>query len=407
VRVTGAPDTTQDVSAVPNAGGVSSLPAASQDWVTTHGGTVAPDSEVELGLDLAHAGAGTIELAHQVPGRPERLLDSWAVHVSRYATFADHVAWPGGCITVSYDPSGRTEHPPCPAVDRWSKVVQAIDSPIRMTMLAHGPAVLHGVKELADRSREIAEQAGAWLKPFPFPGHGRPHEPGATPADWVLDPDLVAQLQPLGSPTAARYVEFLREAGTRIAPSPAHPLAGLADPVGTITVEAVCDAGGHVLALWLRTPEPLDFQRVTVTGRVRHVEPETGCPDEYANRTPLDLTFELLPSPDASAALLVGRFAGSATRLPRGEYTVTLRFDAAAAGLPRLRPSAGGTEATIAFLQPLGDNWPVVHEGSVLPWEIVKKLLEKIVLRPPWHRPGPIPEPEPWWRDIGRKGPGR
>jgi hypothetical protein len=148
-------------------------------------------------------------------------------------------------------------------------------------------------------------------------------------------------------------------------------LRRISDIVAVTTIEAVTDADGRPYALWLRTPEPVDWRRVTLSLTIRHVEPATGCPTKYAHRTPLHPTLSVLPSPDGISAFLISVYAGSAMRLPRGEYTLTLRFDPAKAGLPPLRPSVfvgtGSELVTLRFLQPFGKPWPMPSDSVAIP----------------------------------------
>ncbi|MEI9902843.1 MAG: hypothetical protein WDN06_01830 [Asticcacaulis sp.] len=134
-------------------------------------------------------------------------------------------------------------------------------------------------------------------------------------------------------------------------------------PAGQTELAALGDGTEQVLGLWLRTPEPVDWPRVTATLKVRHVEGASGCPAGYADRNPLLLDLDILPSPDFASAFLAGRFAGDRIYLPRGEYELTLRFDPAAPGLPRLYPAAvvGPAPETVVwrFIQPFGLNWPL------------------------------------------------
>jgi hypothetical protein len=401
VRIPGAADTVQDLVPAADPEGRSTLPQVSQDWMIAQGGAVAADNEVAVDRDLPVAGAGALELAHQAPGRPETLLDSWAVHVSRFATFAEHVAWAGACVTVAWGPAGRSERAPCPAVAA-QRLIPDVDVGTGRELRSGEGTSTHLVEEIAEASRAIAGRLGKWLHPID-PDYARPTEPSETPADWRLPARLVAHCGALRSETALHYLEFFRDSETRLAAAPDHPLSDLGRPAAAATVEAIVDSGGQVLALWLRTPEPLDVARVSAAARVRHVEPAFGCPDRYTHRAPLDLTLHLLPSPDATSTLLVGSFAGVHAMLPRGEYALTLHFDPAATGLPRLRPAAGGTDATVGFLQPFGADWPVVHDHAVVPWDTVNQLLHDLAVRAVKPKPQPWPGPEPWWDVKSRR----
>jgi hypothetical protein len=110
----------------------------------------------------------------------------------------------------------------------------------------------------------------------------------------------------------------------------------------------------------------------------------------------MSLEVELLPSTDGSSTLVVGRLGGVATRLPRGEITLTLRYEPAEAGLVKLRPKSalpGGHETvTLTFVQPFGRTWPAKppkHDGFHLP-HIPVTGVKVPSLGPP--NPGPLHE---------------
>jgi hypothetical protein len=158
-------------------------------------------------------------------------------------------------------------------------------------------------------------------------------------------------------------------------------------------IEAVCDDQNRPLALWLRTPEPLDWRRVHVDFTLRHVEPDAGCPTAYANRDPMTLAVELLPSTDGSGTLLVASLAGTPTRLPRGEVTLQLRYEPVTPGQVPLRrrapaPPFAAESVSLTFLQPLGRTWPVKPTKSVKPLKIPKLIPKKWPLK--------VPDPDPW-----------
>jgi hypothetical protein len=59
-----------------------------------------------------------------------------------------------------------------------------------------------------------------------------------------------------------------------------------------------------------------------------------------------------------------------ATRLPRGEYLLTLSFNPAMPALPALRPSVlvgpGPEVVKLRFIQPYGQDWPLPsHHGGI------------------------------------------
>jgi hypothetical protein len=358
-----APGITQDVAVVPNAAGESTLPQAATDWTTAHGGTVQPDDEVVMSAALT-PGAGSLHISHLPAAGPEFELDSWGVHVSRFANAASHLAWPGTCLTRYYRGDGPRDQAACRTLAEppWGGSRWAAHHALLRTHDLHSfePQLLEHPMLVSGTASSLA---GKLLSPVQSLAPPPPDEYDSPPDDWPLPTLLASLIEPLGPSAARRFLLFLWRSGVRLsADAAAAALAGVGDPVGATTVEAVCDDQARPLALWCRTPEPLDWRRVHAAITLRHVEPDTGCPTRYANRYTMPLTVEVLPSPDGSGALLVGELGGTATRLPRGEITLTMRYEPQESGLVRLRPRtalpSGHETVLLTFLQPLGLTWP-------------------------------------------------
>lgn len=403
VRSDGA-TTAQDVAVGANAAGTSTLPAASQAYHAAHGGTVGADDEARADLALT-PGPATLHLRHPLPGGGELELDAWAIHVSRFGGAAEQLAWTGTAVTRGYGPSGPVEHEACSPVaartfpwlrgDGRPAVLRASDVPARSLPAPALDAVAATLgTSLAGRLLDVVDGG---------PFHPLPDEHVAPPADWLLDPPLAELTGPLDATAAQRFLRFLHRSGVRLKAGGGPALTGVADPVDATRVEAVCGHDGRPLALWLRTPEPLDWRRVGASCSVRHVSPDGGCPSGYARRRRLETAVRLLPGPDGTGALLVAEVAGAPIRFPRGEVTVTLRYHPETTGLVALRPMTplpgGVEEAVLTFLQPFGRTWPLPPstEGG-RPWDgVVIDLdeLEPVLRWPP--RPGPpIPDPAPF-----------
>src|SRR5262249_46006493 len=130
---------------------------------------------------------------------------------------------------------------------------------------------------------------------------------------------------------------------------------------------------------------------------IQHVEQSGACPTQYAHRKLLKLDVRFLPSPDASSVFLIGFMGAMPTKLPRGQYALTLSFDPALAGLTPLEASAavGPTPevATLRFIQPSGLDWPLPSSKIRIPQFFVAAL-EKHLPMPPdsWRQlvDGPI-----------------
>lgn len=399
IEYTGGAIVSEDIAIAANAAGESTLPPAAQDWKLAHGGTVAPDDEIE-GAAAPVAGPGTLHLQFASPTGEVIELDSWAVHGSVFANAAEQLAWPATCLTRSYDAAGPHDRAPCEtlATPSWRKHLgDRVPGVLRMNDSHPAPMALRSGTIASDLWRvDLAGRLLAGIGPIELAV--QPTEYAVAPGDWALDSSLASLAAPLDTDAAMRFLQFLHRSGARLDADAAQPaLAAVAHPVSSTRLEAICGPDHRLLALWLRTPEPLDWRRVTAKINVRHVTPDTGCPTAYANRRPLPLTADLLPGVDGSGVLLVARFAGTSVELPRGEVTLTLTYAPVTAGLVSLRPRhplTGGTEkVAVTFIQPLGSPWPLPPTGGDrpgvhLPSDILRELVEMVP--PGLPSPGPV-----------------
>jgi hypothetical protein len=274
-------------------------------------------------------------------------------------------------LTTYYDAAGRWTRSPCPTLGGAPP-----DKGVLELFFGGGLGPLISEDELY-KPPKVAGPAGPLLAEALETDQivAYPAELTVPPLDWLLPPTLARHLGGLDGSAGLRFGRFAADCGVRFAPG-GDVLRGIGDPVLETTIEAVTDAQGRPYALWVRTPEPVDWRRVTVALSVRHVEPPDECPTRYAHRQPLALGITVLPSPDGTSGFLVATFTGRAIVLPRGEYTLTLRFDPAQAGLPPLRPSlqlgTGSELVTLRFVQPLGKTWPQPSDGVYIPNHLVE-----------------------------------
>lgn len=368
----------QDLVPTPAPDGTSSMPSSSQAWFATHGGAAPADEEVVVGGVLPAGGPAAVSLAFPLPDGREIRLDEWPATVSRFERFADHLAWPSTSVHLFYGPQGVWAHQPCDipsaeadATDAWRDDDEppqvAGTEPSRPWDL---PAILAGL--------------GWLITPYP-------DELTSPPIDWALPQSIAQEMAPLDGDTTVRFARFAWATRARFTWD-GEPLAGIGDVTQETRIEVVGDDLYRPYAMWLRTPEPIDWRRVTASLRIEHVVPPEGCPTALAHRHPLDLDVFFIPGPDASSAFLVGMMGGIATRLPRGVYTLTLRFSPSEAGLPTLRPDpdVGAPEtAVLRFVQPWGRDWPLPQDDVVVP-HIFLEWLEWTALHPPVLDPGPL-----------------
>lgn len=363
----------QDLLPVANAAGEYYQLDQSQAWIRQHCGEWAPDEEMTLTSPFLKAGPAGVRLYFNHPNGSQVKLDEWACYISQFDCFADHLAWPEHCVTVFYSAGGRFELPDC----NLPGIAKAVINRRSLRGKRVDVMVLRSdVKRLASLRGLEHPWAGVLVEI----NETYPEELNEPPANWLLTSSLTQWLAALDAITATRFARFAAETGVRFNDHAGEVLDGINDTVEETTIEAVVDSGNRPYALWLRTPEPVDWRRVSVSLRIKHVE-GSDCPTAYAKRNPLDLQIEILPSPDGSSAFLIGSFAGQRTRLPRGVYTLTLQFNTSVANLPTLKPTpAVGwpvEQVVYTFVQPSGENWPEPFSDVLIPaylWERLRKL---------------------------------
>jgi hypothetical protein len=334
--------------------GISSLPLASRIWWNAHGASPPSDEELVVPGVLPPAGPVTVSLSFPMPDGSGEIheiqLDEWAAYVSRFERFADHLAMPEVGLTTFHGPEGTATWEPCPI-------------PPDMAWPPNFPD-------------EIVDVSPSWQVP-------------AALDDLIRGGRLP---RPLGPETPVVFGRFAAATGARFNATTADPLVGIGDLASATTVEAVSDGAREgPPALWLRTPEPVDWSRVTGTLRIFHVVQPGGCPSEYSFRQTLVLDVLFVPSPDASSAFFVGMFGGVLVRLPQGVYELTLRFDPNAPGRTALRPDPQvgplPETATLQFVQPAGLPWPrppaQLPEGSEV-HEHGGGIDQPKIRKPPW-----------------------
>jgi hypothetical protein len=362
VEFTGEPVTNPD--------GESSTLAPSQEFREWLGCEIARDQEIVLEA-LPFSGSAQVRVLFSPPGQPATVLDSWECYVSQFQSFAEHLTLTQAKITTYYNAGGPHSLQPC-----------------------FTPGFV-GSTRLSIGGNHIDTDTGSFLAPAIPRVHPGPLLPGeypsittnpfpdeleAPPLSWRLPGKLLAHLSD-SAPLEISYARFAHDTGARFSENPATPLFGINNTVLKTCVEAIEDNAGRLFALWLRTPEPVDWRRVSLSLRIRHLQGGSPCPADYAYRRPLDLAVEALPCPDGSSAFLLGRLAGIRTRLPRGEFALTMSFDASEPGLPKLRPSVavGSSPETLElkFLNPSGPDWPLPTQAISVPAGLVGLLIEK------------------------------
>ncbi len=377
---------------VANPDGTSSLLDISQDWLTEAGCTVQPDQEIQFPSPLPERGPAKLALLFDHPDGREIKLEEWSCYISQFNTFSEHLFWDSDCIQTYYNASGRTSIPCCPALATPEKypdyTVWNIGN--RIDNFDYKSESEFDFKKIEAPLLDVIYPVDD-SSPFP-------EELNSPPVNWILPTELAEQINELDSDTSARFGRFAKATGVRFNDGGLDKLSGINDTTATTTIEAIVDEDSRPYALWLRTPEPVDWRRVSLALRIRHVTQPDECPTGYAHRTPLDLEIKIIPSPDATSAFLIGEFKDVPIFLPRGEYQLTLTFDPDTSQLNPLQASSAVTTVPeiiiLKFIQPRGSDWPLKRTGILIPAELLEQLtlqfnIDPFYLREMFQQPIP------------------
>lgn len=372
----------QNLSPKANPDGVCSLFKKSQDWIALAGGTVLPDEEIVFKTTYKEHGPAKVQLSFEHPDGTEVKLDEWSCYFSQFSCFREHLSWEHShCLQTYYDATGRNVRPSCPIIED-DEVIHPI---LRVTSNRVDVLPVSTFKSRVD-VLPVSIFARLGLDPTEGPLLGsrfptddaKPYSPELTtpPLNWLLPSEMAKHLETQTGVSFARFAQDTQACFND--GSKDDKLDGINDTVKETTVEAVVDSTGRPYALWVRTPEPVDWRRVSAALRIHHVNQTGNCPNSYAYRKPLDLKISILPSPDASSSFLVGSLEGLMTQLPRGEYDLTLSFDPYLEALPRLRPNPDVATLSevvkIKFLQPFGLDWPLPSTHIKIPIRLIERL---------------------------------
>jgi len=354
---------------IENPDGESSTLAPSAEFREWLGCDVQRDQELVL-EPLPFSGSAEVRVLFNPPGEPAAILDSWECYVSQFQHFTEHMTLTHPRITTYYDVNGPHSLELCftPGFAGSRRL------PIGGNHIDTDPGSFTALPVPRVNPGPLLPGEYPSITTNPFP-----EELEAPPLPWRLPGNLVSHLTG-SAPLGISYARFAHDTGARFSEDPANPLFGINNTVSQTRIDAIEDSAGRLFALWLRTPEPVDWRRVSLSLRIRHLQGGSPCPADYAYRRPLDLNVEALPSPDGSSAFLAGRLAGIRTRLPRGEYALMISFDASEAGLPKLRPSAAvGSPETLElkFLNLSGPDWPLPTEDVMVPAGVLAVLVEQ------------------------------
>ncbi|HEY3455903.1 MAG TPA: hypothetical protein VGK64_14955 [Bryobacteraceae bacterium] len=360
----------QELALQPNPDDESSALPFSKDFAEWHGGAIKPDEEIAGDTVALSSGPARVRLQFEHPAMGRVDLDDWTCFVSQFNHFAHHLAINKPRLVTVYTPDGPVKPHSCPKPGTGGTI---------------GDLTLDG-SGMDGGGIPLVGGLAAPLSPVPLPDFPEgipkpfPDELDEPPITWRLPAKLAKHVVFAGMPSEFAFPRFAQDSGVLFFDN-SNPLYGIGNTAGSTRIEALEDHTGRFLALWIRTPEPLDWRRVSGMLRIRHVIQTGQCPKDYAYRKPLLLTLHFLPNLDASSAFAVGSFAGILTRLPRGEYELTLSFDPEADDTYPLRPGilVNQTPEVVMhrFVQPRGLDWPLPTEEIGVPAATLESLVRR------------------------------
>ena len=292
--------------------GSSDLNARDQGFLRLTGAGAPPTQQLVLAPPGERAAAGLHYLDIRFrnplkPGNAPEKLDGWSFQVSRFTGFSEHVRVAD--LSAAYSPQGLRAPPPLPG-------------------------------------------------PLPGDPTGATPDPGV-PEAWRLPTELDALLRGSGGSgldvtAGLRFLQFAKRCNCRFG-GEGPDLLTLPIPPDDSRLDFVLDTVGRSLALLLRTPEPLDWRRVSGTLARHSADARDGM---WTGLTEL----AILPAPDASAAFIVASAEGRGVRLPRGWLHLVLTYARRADALPTLIRAVGEPDTdeqfALTFYQPFGPSLP-------------------------------------------------
>lgn len=313
-----------EADAVANTFAETTVPEVSALFINQYGGIIGSNEEIIMTRPPSEPGLAEIMICDT--NDDSIVLDRWTCEFSRFHDFTHHI-----------------DLDPC-----------------KLNQL-YGPTGIIAVNDYA-----IPALSGS------LSSSGSEAELESVPVDWRLPNQLSNCLSSWETITGLSFHYFAESSGVNLnqinSPSPVTP-------VDTTVLEGLVDHQGRIIAFWLRTPEPLDWRRVSATAIVYHISIDQNNDITYEERDPLQVFFNLIPSPDAVSCFLVGVIGESSIYLPKGRYDFTLTFSAALEGLFPLHPR-DSENVSFSIIQPSGPSWPTESGMVLLPGRVFEFIEE-------------------------------
>ncbi len=343
------------------------LPEVSKKWEDRHCQEMLANQMLVL-PELVEYGPAHLQILHEDPLSGEaKSLDRWACYISKFKSFRDHVTLHSTTINTLYYRNGKEKLYHCsPIREREPYRVSNRRLDERVERYPHR-LDLHRARDL----RRVDDLILVTRKEYDEVPPNWGHSTGA----FVLNQE-----------SGLAFVHFAQNRNIRFNNLQSlDKLDGINDIARESKIELIADDLMRPYALWLRTPEPVDWRRVTARLTIQHLIEKGLCPHKHASRLSLNLDIKILPSPDASSAFLVGFFNHEAIMLPMGDYHLELEFNQQKADLPYLKAEASLSSpkerVILKFIQPSGQHWPTPPSKiiDVEIFERYKDLLDKLL----------------------------
>jgi hypothetical protein len=304
----------------PNADGDSSLSGPSLTWRKENQVNVPSDEELILQSNAPwHRGVGHLRILYsdQTKTPPVSvLLDEWNFEISQFKAVSDHLGMTASSIETLYTPEGPETVPKY-----------------------------------------------AW--PSSSPPSAQPVKP-SVPLDWALPHGLAtlvsSELESDVVPSASlRFLQFAQRLGTRFQPGNEDAIVGVVNVSPTTRVEAAIDREKRAYAFLLRTPEPLDWRRVSLTLTFYAIQLQPSGLTSFVNSPPILFTARIIPNFDGTQAFLIAYIDDVAIRLPKGAYEFKYVYKRKLLSLPTITSkSEGSADKTVThhLIYPVGLDWP-------------------------------------------------
>jgi|HubBroStandDraft_6_1064221.scaffolds.fasta_scaffold00172_19 hypothetical protein len=307
------------VSPKANVDGDTSLSNPSLAWRKQYQPNVPSDEELTLNTNSPwRPGVGHLRILYsdqtQTPA-VDVLLDEWNFEVSRFKDVSEHLEIKTSSIETIYTAEGP-EHVP---LYSWPSSPLPSSPPVK-------PSI---------------------------------------PIDWALPQGLAtlvsADLESKAVPTASlRFLRFAQRLGTRFELGNENALVGIIGVSQTTRIEAAIDRERRAYALLLRTPEPLDWQRVSLTITLYPIQLQPSGQFSFANTHPISFSARFVPNFDGTQAFLVAYIDDVAVRLPRGAYELKFVYKRKLNNLPTITSKSEGSADKIVtqhVIYSVGPDW--------------------------------------------------